>query len=137
MNRLAGAICAVDALDSIALVEVQIGAHRCTATLVGVIDDLRQWPVGLPVTLLFKETEVSLAKNLSGLISMRNRLPAVVTAINQGRLLTDVTLDVDGHVLGSVITTGSALRLGLTLGDQVEALIKANEMHLVRGAAPA
>jgi molybdate transport system regulatory protein len=132
MNRLPGTICAVDALDSIALVEVQIGAQRCTATLVGVVDDLRQWPVGLAVTLLFKETEVSLGKNLSGLISLRNRLPAVVIAVESGRLLTSVTLDCDGHRLGSVITSGSAERLALAPGDHVEALIKANEMHLVR-----
>ena len=132
MNRLPGIVCEVDAFGSIALVGVQVGAQRCTATLVGVVGDLGDWPAGLPVTLLFKETEVALGKNLSGLISMRNRLPAIVTAIERGRLLTSVTLDADGHVLGAIITSGSAERLGLGVGDQVEALIKANEMNLLR-----
>jgi molybdate transport system regulatory protein len=132
MNRLPGTVLAVERSGSITLVDVQAGLHRCTATMVGAE---QPWSVGMPVNLLFKDTEVSLGKHLSGLISMRNRLPGTITAIETGRLLSRVVLDVDGAVVAAVITSGSCARLALAVGDQVEALIKANEMSLQAGTA--
>ena len=131
MNRLPGTISEVDVHGSIALVEVLVGDRTFTATLIGASEEVAAWQRGTPVTLLFKETEVSLAKNLSGLISMRNRMPCTVTAIERGKLLARVTLDFDGRKLESVITTRSSHTLGLAIGDTVEGLVKANEMTLV------
>ncbi len=131
MNRLPGRILAIEVVGSIALIEVAVGAHCFTATLVGAGDEVAAWQVDVPVTLMFKETEVSLAKNLSGLISMRNRIPAIVTMIDRGKLLTKVGLDVDGYALASVITTKSSYLLQLAIGDRVEGLVKANEMSVL------
>ncbi|HEX7635090.1 MAG TPA: TOBE domain-containing protein [Noviherbaspirillum sp.] len=132
MNRLPATITAIEAHGSIALVEAAVGEQRFTATLIGAGDEVAAWHAGMAVTLLFKETEVSLAKNLSGLISMRNRIPATVTAIERGKLLTKVTLAYDGsHVISSVITTRSSHTLNLAVGDAVEGLVKANEMTVV------
>lgn len=128
MNRLPGQIAAVEAAGSIALVDVTVGALRFTATLVGAGEQVAAWPAGMPVTLMFKETEVALAKNLSGLISMRNRIPATVVSIEHGRLLTKVVLDASGHRIESIITTRSSRALALDIGDAVEGLVKANEM---------
>lgn len=135
MNRLPGRITMVEVHGSIALVEAAVGEHRFTATLIGAGDEVAAWPAGMPVTLLFKETEVSLAKNLSGLISMRNRMQCTITAIERGKLLTRVTLDFGGHSIESVITTRSSHALSLTVGDTVEGLVKANEMTLLPEAA--
>lgn len=88
------------------------------------------WPLGSTVTLAFKETEVALAKQLSGEISLRNRQPATVTGIGYGKLLTAVQLQFGPHPLTAVITSGSARRLQLQVGDQVEWLVKANEMQI-------
>lgn len=131
MNRLPGRISAIDVHGSIALVEAEVGEQRFTAMLVGAGDEVAAWPIGMPVTLLFKETEVSLAKNLSGSISMRNRIVAVVTSIDRGTLLTRVTLAFDRHAIGSIITTRSSDALALAIGDTVEALVKTNEMSLM------
>ncbi|MGH8808827.1 MAG: TOBE domain-containing protein [Noviherbaspirillum sp.] len=131
MNRLPGHIASVETHGSMALVDAAVGAHRLTAMLIGAGAEVAAWRAGMPVTLLFKEAEVSLAKNLSGLISMRNRLPAAVTAIERGKLLTKVMLDFDGHVIASIITTRSSNALSLAVGDMVEALVKANEMSVL------
>jgi molybdate transport system regulatory protein len=132
MNRLPGQITKLETAGSIALIEVAVGEHRFTATLIGAGEEVAAWPAGMPVTLLFKETEVSLAKNLSGLISMRNRIPAKVVAIERGQLLTKVTLDTDGHIIESIITTKSSHALALAVGDAVEGLVKSNEMSLIQ-----
>lgn len=133
MNRLPGLIVSIDAHGSIMLVEVAMGMRRFSAMLVGDQEGRGSsaWATGMPVNLLFKETEVALAKNLSGLISMRNRMPATVAAVERGRLLTRVMLDIDGHAIASIITTRSADALRLMPGDAVEGLVKSNEMTVM------
>ena len=84
--------------------------------------------------LLFAETEVALAKDLCGSISMRNRIRATVVAIDRGSILTKVVLDAGGHRLVSVITTRSCTSLALAAGDAVEALVKASDMSVVPAA---
>ena len=131
MNRLPATIAAVDIHGSIALVEAVVGGHRLTSTLIGAGNEVTTWTTGMPVTLLFKETEVSLAKNLSGLLSMRNRLPCTVTAVEHGKLLTKVSLDFNGNRIESIITTRSSHALSIAVGDIVEGLVKANEMTVM------
>jgi len=131
MNRLPGIISAIDMHGSIALVDVTVGDCRFTSTLIGAGEDVGAWQAGMAVVLLFKETEVSLAKNLSGLLSMRNRIPCTITGIERGKLLTRVGLDFLGHRIESVITTRSSHTLDLAVGDKVEGLVKANEMTLM------
>jgi molybdate transport system regulatory protein len=135
MNRLPGRIAQVDVAGSIALVDVDVGARRFTATLVGASEEVATWPAGMPVTLLFKETEVALAVELTGRISMRNRLPGIVTALERGQLLSKVTLDVDGYRIGAIVTTRSCDALGLAIGTAAEGLVKANEMTLMPESA--
>lgn len=87
---------------------------------------------GNPINLVFKETEVSLAKNLSGIISTRNRMKCNILQVIRGELLTAVTLQYLDHVLVSAITTRAADSLQLQIGDEIEALVKANEISLVK-----
>ena len=131
MNRLPGHILAVDAHGSIMLIDAAVGEHRLTAMLVGAANDAAGWQAGMAVDLLFKEAEVALARNLTGMISLRNRMPCIVTGVEHGKLLTRVMLDFDGHAIESVITTRSASALGIAAGVEVEALVKANEMAVV------
>lgn len=130
MNRFSGSIAELDIAGSVLLLVVAVGAQRYTAIMVGSQDEFQGWRRGMPVTLLFKETEVSLAKELSGMISMRNRMPGCIAAIERGRLLTRVRFDVDGTAIESVITTRSCDAMRLTVGDAVEGLVKSNEMHV-------
>lgn len=131
MNRLPGHIVAVDAHGSIVLIDTVVGEKRLTSMQVGVPEGAADWSPGMPIDLLFKEAEVSLARYLGGMISMRNRMPCVVTGIESGRLLTKVTLDFDGYPIESIITTRSCIGLGIAVGVEVEALVKANEMVVI------
>lgn len=131
MNRLRGTISAVESAGHVRLVDVNVSGATFSAILLEATGRLRP---GAPVTLAFKETEVSLAKNLSGLISLRNRLPAQVRAVEKGQVLAKVSLDYQGHDVVSIITTRSAERLDLKAGDAVEALVKANEMTILHDA---
>lgn len=131
MNRLPGVIAAIERAGSIAIVDVDASGLWLTASLIGAGSDIDGWRTGMPVTLLFAETEVALAKNLSGLVSMRNRISASIVAIERGSILCRVVLLADAAQLVSVITTRASHALSLACGDRVEALIKANAMRVV------
>lgn len=131
MNTLSGSIAAIEVHGSVAIIEVAVGAHRFTATLLGSGAQLAAWQPGQSVHLVFKETEVALAKNLSGQISLRNRLPGRIMALEWGQILTRVLVDMDGLSFSSVITTRSARSLELCVGEHVEGLVKSNEMSLM------
>jgi molybdate transport system regulatory protein len=123
----------MDSNSHMSLVEVAVGGDILAATLLETPETAEYLRVGNRVTLLFKETEVSLAKNLSGQISLRNRIPVVVRSIERGDILSAVELDYAGRALQSVITTRAVDRLQLVAGDAVEALVKANEIALMAG----
>lgn len=131
MNRLRGIVTACESSDHLSLVDVDACGDIFTAVVVETPDSAPWLNPGSKVWVLFKETEVSLAKNLSGLISLRNRMAGRVTAIRKGHLLSEVRLDYRGAAVVSVITTRSVERLGLQEGDTVEGLVKANEVTLM------
>jgi molybdate transport system regulatory protein len=130
MNRLRGNIAAVVSEGTLSLIDIAIDDFRLTAIMIGTPGNAPYLRVGHPVTALFKEMEVSIAKGLSGGLSLRNRLAATVTSIKRGVLLSEVTMDWNGGPLTSVITTRAVDRLALAAGDAVEALIKANEVMI-------
>lgn len=131
MNRLNGFVRAVQISGAVALADVDVDGDTLSALVVETDLLSTHLQPGTRVLVLFQETEVSLAKNLSGLISMRNRLPARIKTLARGEVLTRVTLDYRGQTLVAIITTRSAERLALAVDDNVEALIKANEVSLI------
>lgn len=137
MNRLHGHIAAIQSNGHLSLLDVAIGEDTFTAILLETPENSPYLRVGAVVELLFKETEVSLAKNLSGLISLRNRFAVSVRAITRGEIMSEVALDYRRRPLSCVITTRAVDRLGLAVGDEVEALVKANEMVVAQASSPA
>jgi len=88
--------------------------------------------VGKLVDLVFKETEVSLAKNLEGLISTRNHMNCKVLKVDKGELLSVIALQFSAFTISSAITTRAVNSLQLNIGDEVDALVKANEISLMK-----
>ncbi|MCM3906069.1 MAG: helix-turn-helix transcriptional regulator [Pyrinomonadaceae bacterium] len=66
-------------------------------------------------------------------ISGRNKLPGIVTELRYEGLLVQVTIDVNGHEIASIITSDAARALGLKEGVRVYALVKATEVMVIRG----
>lgn len=133
MNRLKGVITLIEHNDTMSLVDVMVEHVNFSAILLETPATAEYLQVGAPVTLLFKETEVSIAKNLRGELSLRNRIAATVVNIERGEILSAITLQFMDKKLVSVITTRAVKRLQIVLGNTVEALIKANEVALMAG----
>lgn len=132
MNKLTGTISKIQQSGAILLVDVDVDGHGFSAMLIESATQPEWLKTGNTIDLIFKETEVSLAKNLSGIISMRNRMKCTILHIERGELLSKVSLQFQKYVITSAITTRSVNSLDLKIGDEVEALVKANEVSLMR-----
>lgn len=65
-------------------------------------------------------------------ISGRNKLFGTVTDTKFDGLLAQITIDVGGQIVTSIITSDSARNLGLRKGVDVYALVKATEVMIIR-----
>jgi molybdopterin-binding protein len=66
-------------------------------------------------------------------LSARNQIPATVTAIMAGEAIANVELDANGTRLVASITVEAVRDLGLAVGSEVTAVIKASEVVLAVG----
>ncbi len=69
-------------------------------------------------------------------ISGRNKLLGVVTDVRCEGLLAQVTIDIGGQFVTSIITCNAARDLGLKKGVGAYALIKATEVMIIRAPNP-
>jgi molybdopterin-binding protein len=61
-------------------------------------------------------------------ISARNKLPGQVKGVKLGEVMAEITLKVGENEVVAVVTRASAERLGLKVGDEAYALVKATEI---------
>ncbi|NTV07323.1 MAG: TOBE domain-containing protein [Chlorobium limicola] len=85
---------------------------------------------GSSVNLLFKETGMAIARNLTGEISFSNQFSATVTAIRSGNILADITLASPAGKCTVIVTIRSVQRMKLDIGDSVTVLLHASQISL-------
>jgi molybdopterin-binding protein len=79
-----------------------------------------------------KKREVKGLPNGLTSISGRNKLFGTITEARFDGLLAQITIDVGGQIMTSIITSDSARNLGLKKGVDVYALVKATEVMIIR-----
>lgn len=130
MNKLFGQITNITTSGNISLVEAKVDDVILSAMIIGNSDNTEFLKLGNNVHLLFKESEVSLAKNFEGEISLRNQLKGPILKIKKGIVFSEITFNFKGNEMISLITTRSVERLGLDIGDVITGFIKSNEVIL-------
>lgn len=63
-------------------------------------------------------------------LSARNQLKGTVSAIKEGAVEAQVTIDVGGQMITSVVTMDALSELGLSVGREAVAIIKADHVML-------
>lgn len=63
-------------------------------------------------------------------LSARNQLSGTVSEIHRGEAIANVVLDVAGQRLVASITVEAVDELGLAVGDQVKAVVKASDVMI-------
>lgn len=127
MNVLRGEIIDIVTEHHLSLVNVKVGDVLLTSIVIDTPPYVKKTNF---IKLLFKETEVIIAREGTLAISVQNRIPCTVEKIKKGKLLCELALTSGPHRLSSVITARACDQLQLREGDRVLALIKTNEISL-------
>lgn len=132
MNRIEVIIKQVLNSGGIVMVDMEAAGLSLTALLIDAPHNPGWLKQGNLIYAVFKETEVSIAKDFSGKISLRNKIPCRVSRIERGELMSIIHLTYRNCQLQSAITTRSVDMLDLKTDDEVTAMIKANEVTLMQ-----
>lgn len=130
MNSLTGKIIKIKSDDHFSIVEMDVEGVSLKSIIIETPETVPFLKIDSHVKIMFKETEVSIAKNFSGKISLQNKLPCKIKEIERGTLLSKLILDCRGNKIISIITTAAVEQLELIQNDEVLALIKTNEVIL-------
>ena len=130
MNILKGEIESVTVKKSLSLVKIKIGPFHLTSIVIDTPESSTYLSPGNAVNAIFKETEVIIGKGKNHQISLQNKLTGTITSIESGDLLSKVSLETEVGKIVSVITTNAVNQLQLTVGSEVTAMVKTNEVML-------
>ena len=88
--------------------------------------------IGKKVELIVKPTNIIISKNFIEDISLSNQTLAKIVAIENGELLSSISLKIGDTTFESIITKESSKRLDLQEGNIVNILIKASDLSILR-----
>ena len=127
MSQLVATIKKINSIDNLNIVEFDF--HGLTLKMMS-LDLNADVQVGKKVKLSVKPTNISIAKNLIGEISLSNQIVATIQSLENGQLLSSVSLKVHNTILESIITVDSSKRMNLQIGESVTILIKASNLSI-------
>ena len=131
MNKLQGKILVIETFGDLSYISVLAGDIVIKSIIIENQKNKAYLQKGALIYLFFKETEVILAKEEKPLsISLPNRIPGEITGLEEGALLSKLSLKSSVGKIVSIITTESLKDLNLQIKDQVIAMIKTNEIML-------
>ncbi|MDX9900626.1 MAG: TOBE domain-containing protein [Aliarcobacter sp.] len=127
MSQFVATIKKINSIDNLNIVEFDF--HGLTLKMMS-LDLNADVQVGKKVKLSVKPTNISIAKNLIGEISLSNQIVATIENLENGQLLSSVSLKVHNTLLESIITVDSSKRMNLQIGEVVTILIKASNLSI-------
>ena len=127
MSNFIATIKKINSVDNLNIVEFDFNGITLKMMSLDLNDDVQ---IGKKVRLLVKPTNISLAKNLVGEISLSNQIVATIQSLENGQLLTSVILEINDTILESIITVDSSKRMNLQIGESVTILIKASNLSI-------
>jgi len=128
MNLISATITDIQSVDTINIVSFEAADQPMRMMALELNNTLR---VGSKVMLGVKATNIALAKEISGDLSISNQLDVSVERIDMGALLCSVKFNFADQVWESIITRDSSLRMQLKTGDEITALVKSSELSIV------
>ncbi len=127
MSNFIATIKKINSVDNLNIVEFDFNGITLKMMSLDLNDDVK---IGKKVELSVKPTNISIAKNLIGEISLSNQIVATIQSLENGQLLTSVILKINDTLLESIITVDSSKRMNLQIGEVVTILIKASNLSI-------
>ncbi|WP_348823804.1 TOBE domain-containing protein [Flavobacterium aestuarii] len=130
MNSISGNVIEITTEGSLSMVKVKVQNSVLTSIVIDTPETASYLKTGNNIKLLFKETEVILAKKITGIISLQNKIDCVVDSFEKGALLCKIVLNFETAKITSVITRNAFDQLDIRENDEITAMIKTNEISL-------
>ena len=86
--------------------------------------------IGTKVKLTIKSTHISIAKDLKGSISFENKLSTKITNIENGELLSSITLEYFDTFLEVIVTKETIKNMDLKVNDDIIAFVQMSELSI-------
>lgn len=128
MSNFIATIKKINSVDNLNIVEFDF--NGITLKMMS-LDLNKNVQIGKKVKLAVKPTNISIAKNLFGEISLSNQLVVNIKSIENGQLLSSIILEVNDTIFESIITADSSKRMNLQKNEQVTILIKASDLSIL------
>ena len=132
MNQLSGKIENIETENSLSFVSIKVGPTTLFAIVMETLHNSPHLKIGNPIQVIFKATEVIISTGLVDHISLQNRLAGKIYTIESGLLMSRLLLKTEIGMLTSVIPTVSVNRLELKVDSEITAMIKANNLILIK-----
>ncbi len=127
MSSLIAIVKEIQSCDSLHIVKFEINDQVLSMMSLDLNQNIK---IGTKVKLAVKPTHIAIAKNFSGDVSYSNKLDSTIKSIENGKLLSSITLSFYDNTLESIITVNSSKKMDLKVGDKVTAFIKASELSI-------
>ncbi|BAK71903.1 MAG: molybdopterin-binding protein [Arcobacter sp.] len=127
MNKLVATIKKINSIDSLNIVEFDFFGKNLKMMSLDLGKNIQ---IDKKVTLSVKPTNIIIAKNLFGEISLSNQFVATIQKIENGHLLSNIILKINDTYLESIITVDSSKKMNLQKDEDVLVLIKASDLSI-------
>lgn len=112
------------------MVSLEVGDVTLKSIVIDTASTCDYLALGQEVKVVFKEMEVSISKKANLPISLQNQIEGQISKLELGQILSKIHLETAVGNITAVISTNSAEKLKLKVGQQVYAMIKTNELML-------
>ena len=130
MNKLQGEIASISTEGNLSMVGILYRNILLKTIIIEKPGSVPYLRTGNKINILFKETEVVIGHDTDHKISLQNRIPCTIIKIERGKLLSKIILSCFSEEIVSVISTHAVEQLNLSIGKNVIAMIKTNEIML-------
>ncbi|QKF80577.1 TOBE domain-containing protein [Halarcobacter ebronensis] len=128
MNKIVATISKIHNIENLNIVEFESEGMKLKMMSLDLKENTK---VGQSVFLTVKPTHIAVAKNLSGDLSYSNQIESKVFKMDEGELLSVIYAKASEIELQSIITTDSAKRMNIKIGDKLTLLIKASDLSIL------
>ena len=129
MSQLVATIKKINSVDNLNIVEFDFNGLTLKMMSLELHKEVK---LESKVKLLVKPSNVIISKNYIEDISLSNQTLAKIVAIENGELLSSISLEIGDTTFESIITKESSKRLDLQEGNIVNILIKASDLSILR-----
>ena len=128
MNKFKGTISGIKSFDSFRLLQMTVKGMPVKAVTLELDERFGE---NTAVRVLVKESDVVIAKNRTGMLSIENRYVGVVTGINPGEIFSEISMDTPLGPITAIIGRSAQDYMKLDPGDSIQVFIRANEIAVM------